>query len=361
MNGRLTIVVVDPNAENAEQSDVPVRLGRWVFTADQLEEYFDPIGSAQGYRFELGPFHSAPVNNAVTLFVRLEYEDGRKLINQFTVYLNSARLRNLSGLLVLDNFCRKEVLRMPYGLYLSAAGANVQNHRLEVLSHNLANVNTPGFKPELAIMQARHSEEVERGEISSGSGTLADISGGVSFEEVRTVYQQGPVQQTKRLTDFAINDNTSFFVVQRGEEELLTRAGDFLFDSQGQLTTTNGDPVLSTAGTPIQIDPTKDYQVHDDGRIIQNGATQVLRLARPQQPGDLTRAGDNLFRPLAEITNVPQNERQLRSGFLEQSAVKPTSAMMELIEASRLYEANLRMIQHQDQAIGGLVSRLLKE
>ena len=250
---------------------------------------------------------------------------------------------------------------MPYGLYLSAAGANVQNHRLEVLSHNLANVNTPGFKPQLAVLQAQASEAIERGEISPGSGTFADLSGGVRFEEVKTVYSQGPIQQTKRSTDFAINDDSSFFVVQRGDEQLLTRAGDFLFNSQGLLTTTNGDPVLSTAGNTIQIDPTKDFKVHDDGRITQNGNTQVLRLAKPKEPGDLARVGDNLFKPLAEVSDVPQAERQMRSGFLEQSAVKPTSAMMELIEASRMYEANLRMIQHQDQALGGLVSRLLKE
>ncbi len=250
---------------------------------------------------------------------------------------------------------------MTYGLYLSAAGANVQNHRLEVLSHNLANVNTPGFKPQLAILQAQASEAVERGEISSGSGTFADLSGGVNFDEVKTVYAQGPIQQTKRMTDFAINDNSSFFVVQRGDEQLLTRSGDFLFNSQGILTNTNGDPVISTSGSPIRIDPTRDFKVHDDGRIMQNGAVQVLRLARPQQPGDLSRVGDNLFKPIAEVVDVPQNERELRSGFLEQSAVKPTNAMMELIEASRLYEANLRMIQHQDQAIGGLVSRMLRE
>jgi flagellar basal-body rod protein FlgF len=250
---------------------------------------------------------------------------------------------------------------MPYGIYLSAAGANAQNQRLEVLSHNLANVNTPGFKPQLAVLQATHAEEIERGQISQGSGTFADISGGVSMDEVKTVYSQGPMQQTKRQTDFAINDNSSYFVVQRGEQQLLTRAGGFLFNSQGMLTTTNGDPVISTGGNPIQIDPNRDFTVHDDGRIAQAGTTFTIKLARPQQPGDLSRVGDNFFKPLAEPQAVPQNERRVRSGFLEQSAVKPTGAMMELIEASRLYEANLKMIQTQDQAMGGLIGRLLRD
>ncbi len=250
---------------------------------------------------------------------------------------------------------------MPYGIYLSASGANVQNHRLEVLSHNLANVATPGFKPQLAMLQARPSAAVDRGEASMGSGTFNDLSGGVTISETQTAFAQGPMQQTKGQTDFAINDNESFFVVQRGDQELLTRAGNFLFNSQGILTTTNGDPVVSTSGSPIKVDPTRDFRVHADGRITQNGTTQVLRLAKPKEPGDLARVGDNFYQSLAPVENVPPNERQLVNGFIEQSAVQPTGAMMELIEASRLYEANLRMIQTQDQAMGGLVGRLLKE
>ena len=250
---------------------------------------------------------------------------------------------------------------MPYGMYLSAAGANAQNHRLEVISHNLANVNTPGFKPQLAMLQARHAEAIERGEASPGAGGIDDVGGGVTFHDPGTLFAQGPVQQTKRQTDFAINDDSSFFVVARGSQELLTRAGSFMFDATGTLTTPSGEPVMSTAGTPIKIDPTRKYTVHDDGRIVQNGLSQSLRLVRNEQPGDLARVGENYYRPLAQVQNVPPEQRRLVSGHLEQSAVKPTAAMMELIEASRAYEANLRMIQHQDQAMGGLIGRLLKE
>ena len=246
-------------------------------------------------------------------------------------------------------------------MYLSAAGANVQNQRLEVLSHNLANINTPGFKPELAILQARDSEAISQGAISSGSGSFSDIGGGIKLEKSQTLFTQGPIKQTKGETDFAINDNESFFVVRRGDENLLTRAGNFLFNSQGVMTTPNGDPVVSTAGTAIQIDPTKDFTVHTDGRILQNGTTQALQLVKPQQPGDLSRFGDNLYKPLAEPIAVPTSQRKLANGFLEHSAVQPTTAMMELIETTRMYEANLRMIQHQDQAMGGLVGRLLKD
>ena len=250
---------------------------------------------------------------------------------------------------------------MPYGMYLSAAGAQAQNHRLEVISHNLANINTPGFKPLMSVLQARHSEGIEQGDSLPGGGNLDDLGGGVRVVPTRTEFQQGPIEQTKRPTDFAINDESSFFVVQRGEEQLLTRAGGFMFNANGQLTTTNGDPVLSTGGGPIQVDPTKPYQVRDDGEIQQAGQSQRLMLVAPKSMGDLSRVGDTMYRPLTPADPVTPNQRQVVSGHLEKSAVEPTSAMMELIESSRVYEANLRLIQHQDQSIGNLIGRLLKE
>jgi flagellar basal-body rod protein FlgF len=250
---------------------------------------------------------------------------------------------------------------MPYGIYLSAAGANAQNHRLEVLSHNLANINTPGFKPHLAMLQARHSEAIERGEVSPGSRSIDDIGGGVQINASETLLQQGPIEQTKRKTDFAINDNDSFFVVQRGEEQLLTRAGGFLFNSQGVLTTTDGDQVMGADGNPIRIDPSRHYDTHDGGMIQQGTDVRSLMVVKAREPGDLSRVGDNLFRSLTPAEPIASKDRKVISGYLEKSAVVPTTAMMELIEASRLYEANLRMIQHQDQALGSLFGRLLRE
>lgn len=250
---------------------------------------------------------------------------------------------------------------MPYGMYLSASGAHVQNHRLEVLSNNLANINTPGFKPSLAIVQARNNKAIEDGDVSPHSGTLADIGGGAKIVPTQTIFENGPIETTGNKTDFAIHDEKSFFVVKRGDEEFLTRAGGFVFNASGQLTTTNGDPVMAVDGNPIQIDPSRRYEVNDNGVIQQDGRSIPIMLTRPESLGDLARVGDNLFRPLAQTQPVPPNERAVISGSLEKSAVNPTTAMMELIEATRAYESNLRLIQHHDQAYGNLIGRLLKE
>ncbi len=250
---------------------------------------------------------------------------------------------------------------MPYGMYLSASGAHVQNHRLEVLSNNLANINTPGFKPSLAIVQSRYNKAVEDGEVSPHSGTLADIGGGAKIEPSQTIFETGPIELTGNKTDFALHDSNSFFVVKRGEEQFLTRAGGFVFNSAGQLTNPNGDQVMSADGNPVQIDPARPYEATNNGAIQQDGRNILLMLAKPESLGDLARVGDNLFRPLAQTQPVPANERAVVSGSIEKSAVNPTTAMMELIEATRAYESNLRLIQHHDQAYGNLIGRLLKE
>lgn len=250
---------------------------------------------------------------------------------------------------------------MPYGIYLSAAGANAQNHRLEVLSHNLANINTVGFKPHMAMLQSRHSEAIEQGDAAHGEGTIDDVSGGLFIQPPRTQFNQGAIQQTGNPTDFAIHDEQSFFAIQRGETELLTRAGNFMLNAEGMLVTQHGDPVLSTGGGPIVVDLNQDYQIADDGAVVQGGARQMLRLVRPRELGDLSRVGDNLFEPLTAVSEVPQQQRAVRSRALETSAVKPTDAMMQLIEASRAYEANVRMIQNQDEVIGQLLGRVLRQ
>lgn len=246
---------------------------------------------------------------------------------------------------------------MPYGLYMSAAGAEVQRQRIEVMAHNLANVDTPGFRREMAIAQSRHAEAIERGSSSEGSRGIDDLGGGSMVRETVTEHAPGRIRPTHQRTDMAL-PGEGYFVVEKEGQEFLTRAGNFTLSSRGELMTQGGHRVLGETGQPITI-TSPAWRLTPTGAVEQPDGLSNLKLVNAQ-PGDLAREGENLFRPLADVQPLKAGERNVQSGYLEMSNVSPTTQMTELIEASRAYEANVRMIQNQDQLLGTLVTRVLK-
>jgi flagellar basal-body rod protein FlgF/flagellar basal-body rod protein FlgG len=249
---------------------------------------------------------------------------------------------------------------MPYGLYLSAAGAQAQSERLEVIANNLANVDTVGFKRELAILQARYAEGIEQGTSSFGSGSRDDISGGVRLAETKTDFSPGPMKRTGEPTDVAIGGD-GFFVVRKGQEDFLTRAGNFRLTSGGELVTQQGYPVLSDSRTPVAI-PTQGepWDISSSGTVRQGETAVNLAIVKPGSLGDLVKVGENLFRPLADVQPIPAADRSVLQGHLEMSGVQPTTEMVSLIETSRLAEANLNLMKIQDQMLDNLISGVLK-
>lgn len=248
-----------------------------------------------------------------------------------------------------------------YGLYVSAAGAHVQSKRMEVISNNLANVDTVGFRRDFAVAKARAAEAVERGIVSPGSEGPDDVGGGVQLVETLTDLNAGKYADTGNPTDLAILDGgESFFVVEKEGKRFLTRAGNFNFDGEGFLRTMGGEQVLSQGGTPVRVPPGgPEPRFQTDGTILVGDVRIPLAMERPEQPGDLAKAGENLFAPLGPTSATPLADRRVATGRLETSSVKPVEEMVHLMEAMRTYEANVRMIQYQDQTAGALINRVL--
>ncbi len=247
---------------------------------------------------------------------------------------------------------------MPYGLYISAEGAYAQSMRLDVIANNMANVDTVGFKRQLAVFQARNAEAIEQGSQIPGLGAIEDIGGGILVRETKTDTSPGPLKSTNRREDVAIRDPDAFFVVRKGDETLLTRAGNFVVTEDGKLTTAQGYEVLDSGAAPIIIgDP--NWKISTSGTVQQVGARQDLAMVRPESWGDLVHVGENLFRPLAETQPVPLGQRSVASGYLEASSVKPTSEMTEMIQAARTLEANVNLMKAQDEMLAGLINRAM--
>jgi len=250
---------------------------------------------------------------------------------------------------------------MPYGMYLSAEGAAAQAQRLEVIANNLANVDTAGFKQDVATFQARFAEAIQQGTARPHDKSINDIGGGVKIIDTQTDYSPGQFQPTGNDFDFAIN-NKGFFHVRGDDGQMyLTKAGNFTLDAAGKLVTaTGGHPVLDQQGTDILLANDQPWSVSPDGFISQSGTLKALGLSQPKSLGDLVKVGNNMFRSLGPVEPVPLKERQVRQGYLEMSGSNPVRQMMAMIETTRGFEANTRMIQNQDSMVGTLISRVLR-
>jgi len=145
---------------------------------------------------------------------------------------------------------------MSYGLYISSEGAMAQEYKMQTIANNLANLETPGFKREVSLQIARHTESVIIGEVPFDTGLITDIGGGV-YCGTHTEFKQGPISPTELDSDLAIEGDGWFRVrdVANGEE-FLTRAGNFRIDRNGTFVTEWGRSrfqLLDTDGETITL------------------------------------------------------------------------------------------------------------
>jgi flagellar basal body rod protein FlgG len=245
-------------------------------------------------------------------------------------------------------------------MYVSAQGAQAQNKRMDVIANNLANVDTIGFKRELAVFQARAAEAIAQRTNKPGSGSTSNLGGGVAVRQTATDFSPGPIKKTGVVTDMAL-PKEGFFQIRDGQDTYLTRAGNFKLSARGELLTQQGHAVLSESGAPVVV-PNQQlpWNLNSAGEIRQGTDVQRLAIVKPASLGDLAKMGANSFRPLAATQAVPLAQREVLGGQLEMSAVQPTTEMVDMIQSSRYLEANVNMMQTQDQLLNELVSKVLK-
>ena len=251
---------------------------------------------------------------------------------------------------------------MPYGLYISAEGAYSQSKRMEVLANNLANVDTPGFKRDLALCQARYAEEtLARARTITAPASINDVGGGVWMNRTVTDHSQGTLKRTEHPHRHGRQRRRLFRRAERWARTFSPAPAISCINTAGMLVTQTGMPVMSEAGTPILVNPDTPWRVSPDGAIEQDGGKTYLALVQPPSPADLVKHGENLFQPLAPPAAVPPELRNVREGYLEMSGVRPTLEMLELIETSRAFEMNVSMIRNHDAMLNSLVNRVLRQ
>lgn len=274
------------------------------------------------------------------------------------------------------------------GLYTAYTGMLNEQHRMDVMTNNLANADTNGYKKEGTTSQAfdtvlayKIKDLSEPGNLPKSLGTArtydedavdnADrwvsrtgMNLGVKIGENYTDYSVGPIKETGNTFDLAISDS-GFFAIQytnkAGETSIkYTRDGNFTMNSQGYLVTQDGDYVLDEDGRRIQMDPLLSVSIDRSGRITQDGEeVAIIGLTDFEDYDYLERFGENFFQPVDGATQI-ECESQIYSGYLETSNISIVTEMVNMITIQRQYESNQKVITTYDETLDTAVNQLGK-
>lgn len=252
-------------------------------------------------------------------------------------------------------------------LWTAASGMEAQQLRVDTISNNLANVNTPGFKKgrvdfeELLYTQIRVAGGLTQGEGQIPVGL--EVGHGVRPAATQRLFMQGSLQQTQNPLDLAI-EGQGFLQIQLGDDRIAyTRDGSFKVDAEGNLVTSDGYRI-EWDGSEIPADAV-DVFVASDGTVsvLVAGDSEPdeigrLEMARFMNPAGLESIGRNLWLATAasgEPTVAGPGEEGLGTllqGYLETSNVQVVEEMVDLIVAQRAYEISSRAVQTADEMLG---------
>ncbi len=246
-----------------------------------------------------------------------------------------------------------------YGLWLSAGGMKVNQHRQTILANNMANANTTGFKHDLAVVAQRRIEsEVAPDGFRFVHPVLDDLPGGLDVRPSHQNFAQGPLERTERPLDVAI-DGEGFFAVSDGNVTRYTRDGQFAFNTAGELVLSAGEGhwrVLDDAGSPVAVNEAGGkVSISEDGTIRQGRAVVArIGLRTTDDKQSLRKVGGNLFD--AGDTEMTAIDALLNPGAREGSNFDIMNGLATMIEASRAYELNASLIKLQDQITGQAIN-----
>ena len=250
-------------------------------------------------------------------------------------------------------------------LWTAASGMQAQTTNIDVISNNLSNVNTAGFKRSRAEFQDLLYETMRPPGVNSAGGnqvpTGIQIGHGTRTAATQKIFIQGDFQHTENDLDMAIEGQGFFQIVQPNGDIAYSRAGNFKIDSEGRIVTADGylmEPEITIPTDTIAVSISTDGTVS----VMQPGQTAAtdignIELARFVNPAGLNSIGRNLYVQSDAsgdpITGTPGEEGYgtLAQGYLEMSNVSVVDEMVNMITAQRAYEINSKAIQTADEML----------
>ena len=264
---------------------------------------------------------------------------------------------------------------MVKGLYTAYTGMVNEQRRLDVLSNNLANSNTTGFKKEQLVPQSFKDELAIKIKDTSYAGGIprgiGDVTLGVKVGEVFTDWSSGSFKVTDTASDVAIAGQ-GFFAIEfqnkAGQTSIMyTRDGAFTVNRDGYFVTSDGDFLLnsngalnSQQGQYVQINPNLDYSIDQLGNVYQNNQIVAqIGVVDVENYDSLEKYGENLY-TLMDGGQIIPSTATVEQGCLESSNINVVDEMVDMITIARAYEAGQKMIQTVDSTLEKAVNQVGK-
>jgi flagellar basal-body rod protein FlgG len=250
------------------------------------------------------------------------------------------------------------------GLYTAYTGMRNEQKRLDVISNNIANAATVGYKTESVSNQSFDDAltlKIKDQTTPSRYDAIGGMNLGVKIGEVYTDYGQGSLNETENPFDLAVAGK-GFFNIDHydanGQRTVkYTRDGSFTMANDGYVVTSNGDNILDVNGRPVRVNPrAAEISIDIDGNIhADNVLMGRIGLTDFADYDYIAKYGENLYQPVDGATQVGATGT-IRQGYLEQSNVDSVSEMVDLITVTRAYEANQKIIQSMDTMLDKAVN-----
>lgn len=252
------------------------------------------------------------------------------------------------------------------GLYTAHTGMINEQNRMDIMTNNLANASTVGFKKEGSTSQS--FDDILTVKIKDASVGVRTVqrtgvnNPGVKIGENYTDYGQGSFRITNNTFDLALAGDGFFaveFTDRQGETSTkYTRAGQFTLNRDGYLVTQEGDYVLNAQNGRIRLNNLQDAEIDSAGIIRQNGAAVAqIQVVDFQDYDYLEKYGETYFQPV-EGASMINSDAEVKSGCLEMSNVQIVSEMVNLINITRAYESNQKVVQTYDGSLDIAVNQL---
>ncbi len=235
---------------------------------------------------------------------------------------------------------------MSNGIYVALSANVAAEKNMDVVSNNLANATTVGFKKEKSIFYnyVHKYKDTEIPEKMKIQGTPQDKNF-VDLDDTYTDFQMGSLKNTGNPLDFAISGD-GFFKVEKDGTQFFQRQGVFMRGTDGTLICQDGASVLDINGAPIILQPDKEVHVTEKGEIFQGEvAVATIGMSTVDNKSWLEKRGDTRYVLTGQGAEIPSEEAMIHQGFLESANVNAVAEMVEMIKANRHYEAAAKAIK----------------